>query len=329
VLLFALYTALGFWLVPRLVRSNLVDFAHEQYHRTAKLGDVRFNPLTLKLELRDFSLPDADGAPLVAFDRLLLDFDVSSLWRMGASFANVELDGPFVRALLRPDGSLNLADLAHLANPGPPSSSTEAPRVFIDRLGVSDGRVAFEDRTRSTPFATELRPITFELRDFSTGGRSDNAYSLRAASVNGESFAWSGTQIHVLSPPAGWVPKQRAMNDDSLALLITFGNSGALLAGDLEKKMEKFIAAQSPRADLLKVAHHGSATSTTRELLDAVQPSYSVISAGYRNSFGHPRPVVLQRLQDARVRTYRTDMLGAITFLLDGKSVQVETAARP
>jgi len=145
----------------------------------------------------------------------------------------------------------------------------------------------------------------------------------------GESFAWSGTQIHVLSPPAGWVPKQRAMNDDSLALLITFGNSGALLAGDLEKKMEKFIAAQSPRADLLKVAHHGSATSTTRELLDAVQPSYSVISAGYRNSFGHPRPVVLQRLQDARVRTYRTDMLGAITFLLDGKSVQVETAARP
>jgi uncharacterized protein involved in outer membrane biogenesis len=199
-LLFVLYMVLGFWWVPRLVRSTIVDFSSEQYHRVAKVGDVRFNPLTLTLELRDVSLPDADGAPLLAFGRLLLDFDVSSVWRFGASFANVELDDPFVRALLRPDGSLNLVDLSHLANPGPPSDSGETPRVFIDRLGVSRGRIAFEDRTRSTPFATELRPITFELRDFSTGGHSGNAYALRGASVNGESFAWSGTfQLEPLS----------------------------------------------------------------------------------------------------------------------------------
>ena len=55
------------------------------------------------------------------------------------------------------------------------------------------GRVAFEDRARTRPFGTELRPITFELRDFSTGGESGNAYSLRGASVAGESFAWNGT----------------------------------------------------------------------------------------------------------------------------------------
>jgi uncharacterized protein involved in outer membrane biogenesis len=189
---FIAYTVLGFWLMPRLVRSNLLSFASEQYQRTASVGDIRFNPFTLKLELRDFSLPDADAAQLLAFRRLLLDFDVSSVWRVGASFAAVELDDPFARVMLRPDGSLNLADLAKLANPPPPSDSNETPRVFIDRLSVSRGRIAFEDRARATPFATELRPINFELRDFSTGGQSGNAYALRGASVDGETFAWSG-----------------------------------------------------------------------------------------------------------------------------------------
>ncbi len=138
----------------------------------------------------------------------------------------------------------------------------------------------------------------------------------------GEVFDWSGTRIRVLSPPPDWQPKPQPKNDDSLALLISYGGTSALLAGDLEKRMERFVATESPHADLLKVAHHGSATSTTPELLAAVQPHFAVISAGYRNSFGHPRPIVLQRLQVAHVRTYRTDMLGVVTFMLDGKKVE-------
>src|SRR3954464_2020712 len=149
-LLFVVYTALGFWLVPRVVRSNLVGFAAGQYHRTAKVGEIHFNPFTLTLELRDFSLPDADGAQLLGFDRLMLNFDISSVWRVGASFAAVEVDRPFVRVMLRPDGSLNLVDLSPLAHPGPPSRSDEAPRVFIDRLSVGSGRLAFEDHARAT-----------------------------------------------------------------------------------------------------------------------------------------------------------------------------------
>ena len=112
------------------------------------------------------------------------------------------------------------------------------------------------------------------------------------------------------------------MNDDSLAILITYGQTSALLAGDLEKKMEKFIAAEHPLADVLKVAHHGSDTSTTPELLAAVHPRFAVISVGYHNSFGHPRQIVLERLRKAHVSTYRTDTQGAITFLLDGKRVE-------
>jgi competence protein ComEC len=145
--------------------------------------------------------------------------------------------------------------------------------------------------------------------------------------VAGEEFDWSGTRVRVLAPPPDWHTKARPMNDDSLAFLISFGQTRALLAGDLEKKMERFVAAESPHADLLKVAHHGSATSTTPELLAAVEPRFAVISVGYRNSFGHPRAVVLQRLQNAQVLTYRTDLMGAVTFTLDGKNVEAKVVA--
>jgi competence protein ComEC len=138
----------------------------------------------------------------------------------------------------------------------------------------------------------------------------------------GESLAWGGTKISVLSPPVDWQPKLQPKNDDSLALLIRYENSSALLAGDLEKKMERFVAMESPQADLLKIAHHGSATSTTPELLAAVHPKFAIISVGAHNPFRHPRQIVLKRLQASHVRTYRTDLFGTVTFLLDGKQVE-------
>jgi competence protein ComEC len=140
--------------------------------------------------------------------------------------------------------------------------------------------------------------------------------------TSGDEFDWGGAHIRVLSPPPDWRPKPVPKNDDSLAFVISLGETRALLAGDLERKMEEFVAGESPHAELLKVAHHGSATSTTPELLRAVQPHFAVISAGYRNPFGPPRAEVLERLQKAHVAIYRTDLQGAITFLLDGKSVE-------
>lgn len=91
--------------------------------------------------------------------------------------------------------------------------------------------------------------------------------------------------------------------------------------------MERFVATESPRADLLKVAHHGSATSTTPELLAAVHPRFGVISVGYHNPFHHPAQRVLDRLRYGHVQIYRTDLQGAVTFLLDGK--QVEACVQP
>ena len=165
-----------------------------------------------------------------------------------------------------------------------------------------------------------INPQTEALqRLYETAAANHVAIRMHSA---GEVLEWAGTSIRVLSPPADWQPKKRRGNDDSLALLLRYGETSALLAGDLEERMERFVATESPAADLLKVAHHGSATSTTPELLGAVHPRFAVISVGSSNSFGHPRHEVLQRLEANRVLTYRTDLFGAVTFLLDGKRVQ-------
>ena len=76
----------------------------------------------------------------------------------------------------------------------------------------------------------------------------------------------------------------------------------------------------------MKVAHHGSASGTSAELLATVRPRYAVISVGARNVYGHPRREVLERLQQAGVKTYRTDEEGAVSFFLDGKSVTPDVA---
>jgi competence protein ComEC len=76
----------------------------------------------------------------------------------------------------------------------------------------------------------------------------------------------------------------------------------------------------------LKVAHHGSAGSTSSELLETVRPRFAVISDGVRNVYGHPRREVLQRLQENGVQTYRTDMTGVVSFYLDGKTVTPDVA---
>ena len=124
---------------------------------------------------------------------------------------------------------------------------------------------------------------------------------------------------------ASWPPARRILaarrNDESLVMKLVYGKTSALLEGDAEKRSEQQIAEEQPEADLLKVAHHGSATSTIPLLLERVHPRFAVISVGARNTYGHPRGEVLARLGEAHVLTYRTDLDGAVTFYLDGKTV--------
>jgi beta-lactamase superfamily II metal-dependent hydrolase len=135
----------------------------------------------------------------------------------------------------------------------------------------------------------------------------------------GDEFDFGGAEVRILAPRAQDLAARR--NDESLVMKLVYGKTSALLEGDAEKRSEQQIAEEQPEADLLKVAHHGSATSTVPQLLERVHPRFAVISVGARNTYGHPRGEVLARLGEARVMTYRTDLDGAVTFYLDGKNV--------
>jgi competence protein ComEC len=156
---------------------------------------------------------------------------------------------------------------------------------------------------------------------------NDVAVVRRAA---GDSFSFGGAQFEVLSPPRDWQVAARPRNNDSLVMRIGYRNSAALLPADAERKVERALLANGPpQAGLLKVGHNGSTTSSSPEFLDQVRPRFAVISVGYRNSFRHPRPEVLQRLAERRVVTYRTDTMGAVGFYMDGERVTPVLPPRP
>ena len=192
------YALAGFFVVPRVMRQQAHDFVQAHYGRTLRIADIRFNPFTLNLDVTGLALPDADGQPMLAFDRLHVGLQLASLWRLGPSFSEILLERPYVRAVLRTDGALNLADLgkgfaAAQPPPAPPPKPSGPLRLYIGHLAVIRGAASYEDRTRPTPFHADFEPIAFELRDFSTAAASGDLYTLKATSPQGGRLDWSGT----------------------------------------------------------------------------------------------------------------------------------------
>jgi len=147
--------------------------------------------------------------------------------------------------------------------------------------------------------------------------------SLRA----GDAFTFGSTQISVLAPFRDYQPGPEPTNNDSLVLHMAYGATSVMLEGDAEAPIEQAMLAEPGlQSTLLKVGHHGSVTSTRPEFLARVDPQWAVISCGLHNRYGHPRQEVLEELQAAHVRTYRTDLNGATCFRLDGKTVAPEPA---
>lgn len=188
-LLVGLYALLGFWALPKYLRSQAVEYVATELGKDLALGEIEFNPFTFQLQIRDIAIRDrgvARGKPLVALKRLFADFQVSSLWKSGYVFRQVALDEPFARAIIRADGSLNLAELIPKEK-----EETPTPEVLIEQFQVNRGRVDFADQSRRLKPEKILAPIDFSLRDFRTTAES-GGFSLAAASERGERFDWQG-----------------------------------------------------------------------------------------------------------------------------------------
>jgi competence protein ComEC len=196
----------------------------------------------------------------------------------------------------------------------------------LDAVAISHAHGDHMGGMRSVIASFRPRELWYGVESPSAGfvevERTARAFDVRLIPHSrGDSFDFGSVHVRVLNPQPGWPARNPAQDDESLVLRMQYGATSVLLVGDSHKRVEKFMVDESPQADFLKVGHHGSATSSFPEFLKAVNPKYAVVSVGYYNSFGHPRPEVMQRFADAHVRTYRTDLAGAVSFYLDGKTV--------
>lgn len=132
-------------------------------------------------------------------------------------------------------------------------------------------------------------------------------------------------EISVLHPLEGGFSQENE-NSNSLVLMLDYLGEKFLFTGDLEADAEDSLRKRYDlEADILKVGHHGSSSSTSRKFLVAVDPTYAVISAGENNRYGHPHYEVLDILDNDDVRIYRTDEDGDITFTVNGNGIKIST----
>jgi competence protein ComEC len=132
----------------------------------------------------------------------------------------------------------------------------------------------------------------------------------------GEHIRWGSVDVDVLAPAASYRNDLAPKNDDSVVLSMRYGKATALLEGDAEATSEVAMlnAGLVHPVTLLKVAHHGSRTSSTQAFLDAAKPVDAVISVGRHNTFGHPRAEVIVRLGEEQTHIFRTDQVGLTSF---------------
>jgi competence protein ComEC len=162
--------------------------------------------------------------------------------------------------------------------------------------------------------------------------RELRAFAGRAGSVwrtlqRGDRAHFGAVEVIVHHPPPPEWERQRVRNDDSEVLEIRYGGVSIVFTGDIGREVEQAIAPSFARASIriMKVPHHGSATSSSQLFLDALRPDIAVFSAGRGNPFGHPVASVLDRYRRAGAAMYRTDQDGAVSVETDGTTVRVTT----
>ena len=185
--LVGLYALAGYYLVPKLVRDGATDWTQVELQKTLTMGEVAFDPFSLTLDISDLAIKDQDTV-MASADHMRVNLGVTSLFGGTYHLHEFTFDAPYLNAILRADGSINLVELMPETDPDEPM-----PSVKIDRFAMNDGRIDFADLSRAQRPVKQLRPITFTLLDFQTDASEGGEFKFDAMSERGEVMAWQGT----------------------------------------------------------------------------------------------------------------------------------------
>ncbi|MDD3298366.1 MAG: ComEC/Rec2 family competence protein [Firmicutes bacterium] len=156
---------------------------------------------------------------------------------------------------------------------------------------------------------------TFETMVETVTGKGKRFQRARAGVVITEG---EGLRVDILAPVGDDYDN---LNNYSAVVKVEYGNVGIIFMGDAEALSEREMDSNRVKAQVLKVGHHGSRSSTSSEFLEKVSPAYAIISCGEGNDYGHPHPETLEVLRDAGVKVLRTDLLGTIVLTTDGSEI--------
>ena len=186
-----------------------------------------------------------------------------------------------------------------------------ATHVHADHIGALDSVI--DSFKIGQLFASNGKSTTKTYTDYIEAAARKGIYP--SVPLEGTSYAIGhGAYIQFFNTKGG-----EDTNNESLVTLLVNGSDKALFTGDIEKVAENRILKDIPQVDLLKVAHHGSSTSSSDAFLDKVNPKYAVITCGAGNSYGHPHKETLNSLNSRNIEIYRTDKDGTVTFISTGK----------
>lgn len=188
-----LYTLAGFFVAPRIIQWYVPKFAQQSLDCRADVGKVRINPLLLTLEMEQFSLQQADEAPLAAFARLFVDLEMSSLFRWAVVVRELNIDQPEFHLVVEPDGSINFEKLATAPPPPEPAPANVTPvPLLLQSVVVSGGRINVVDKRQSTPADFTLQALDLQLENVATIKDWNGTYRLAATTDDQGSVEWNG-----------------------------------------------------------------------------------------------------------------------------------------